>query len=61
MRHGQSHQPVPNGDLTTGVSHPTETENNKSGRAGLEPMQRWMNENAREQPWNSVEMRGDKV
>jgi hypothetical protein len=61
MRHWPSHQPVPNGDLTTGVSYTTEAVNNKPRRANLEPMQRWVDENAKEQPWNSVGMRGDKV
>jgi hypothetical protein len=61
MRHGPSDQPVPNGDHTTGVSHTTEAVNNKPRRADLEPMQRWVDENVKEQPWNSVGMRRDKV
>ena len=61
MRHGPSHQPVPNGDFTTGASHTTEAVNNKPRRADLKPMQRWVDENAKEQPWNSVGMRKDKV
>src|SRR6266516_3150169 len=59
MRDGPSHQPVLNGDLTTRVSHTTEAANNKPRRADLEPMQRWVDENAKEGPWNSVNMPRD--
>jgi hypothetical protein len=53
MRHGPSHQLVPNGDPTAGVSHNTEATSNKPRRAYLEPMQRWVDETAKEQPWNT--------
>ena len=53
MRHGPSYQPVPNRDPIAGVSHSTEATSNKSGHAYLEPMRRWANEVAKEQPWNT--------
>jgi hypothetical protein len=61
MRHGPSHQLVPNGDLTAGISHTVSVTSNKPKRADLEPMKRWMDENAKEQPWNSEGMRRERV
>lgn len=52
MRHVPNHQLVPNGDPTAGVSHNTEATSNEPRRAHLKPIQRWADENAKEQPWN---------
>ena len=52
MRHGPSYQLVPNGGPTASVSHSTEATSNKPRRAYIEPMQRWVDEIAKEQPRN---------
>jgi hypothetical protein len=53
MRHGPSYQLVPNGGPIASVSHSTEATSNKPRRTYLEPMQRWADEIAKEQPWNT--------